>query len=131
MARGVCAISPTVRRPSRCSCSAVFSPTPHSAPTGSGCRYSIVCAAGTTSSPSGLHRDDASLATNLVAATPTEQVIRCSCSTWARIRRAISVGLPSRRTAPETSRKASSRLSGSTSGVTERNTSITFFDTSE
>ena len=32
----------------------------------------------TTSSPSGLARVEASLATNLVPATPTEQVIPCS-----------------------------------------------------
>ena len=32
--------SPTVRMPSRCSCSAVRAPTPHSAVTGSGCRKS-------------------------------------------------------------------------------------------
>ena len=35
---GVFAMSPTVRRPSRVSSFSVFSPTPHSAPTGSGCR---------------------------------------------------------------------------------------------
>ena len=34
--------------------------------------------AGTTSSPSGLQRPEASLATNLVDATPTEQVMPCS-----------------------------------------------------
>ena len=86
--------------------------------------------AGTTSSPSGLARAEASLATNLVEATPTEQVIRCSSATRARIGRADGGGLPSRRTEPATSRKASSRHSGSTSGVTGAKTSITPAETS-
>ncbi len=75
-------------------------------------------ACGTTSRPSGLHRAEAILATNLLGATPTEQVMPCCCQTSARIRAAMAAGGPSRRSAPETSRKASSRASGSTSGVT-------------
>ena len=75
---GVWARSPTVCRPRRCRTSCVFSPTPHSAPTGSGCRKATTSSAGTTSRPSGLHRADASLATNLLLATPTEQVMPCS-----------------------------------------------------
>ena len=37
----------------------------------------------------------------------------------------MDVGEPSRRSAPETSRKASSRLSGSTSGVMEEKIAMT------
>ena len=74
---------------------------------------------GTTSRPSGLQRVEASLATNLVLATPTEQVMPCCSATWRRISWPISAGRPSRRSAPETSRNASSRASGSTSGVIE------------
>ena len=51
---GVFAMSPTVRSPSRSSSSSVFSPTPHSAATGSGCRKATTSAAGTTSMPVGL-----------------------------------------------------------------------------
>ena len=127
---GTCARSATVRSPSRWSDSSVFSPTPHSAPTGSRCRKVTVSSRGTTSSPSGLARPEASLATNFVAATPTEQVIRCSSATRSRSSRAISAGGPSRRTAPATSRKASSRLSGSTAGVTDRKISMTPRETS-
>ena len=55
----------------------------------------------------------------------TEQVICCSSSTLALISSAICRGGPSRRSAPETSRNASSREIGSTSGVTDLNTAIT------
>ena len=75
-------------------------------------------------------RAEASLATNFVAATPTEQVICCSSATRLRMRVAIAAGLPSRRTAPATSRNASSRLSGSTYGVIDRKISITPRETS-
>ena len=81
--------------------------------------------AGTTSRPSGLQRAEASLATNLVLATPTEQVIPCSSSTVARTHSPTWRAPPRRRAAPDTSRNASSSDSGSTSGVTDRNTSIT------
>ena len=53
----------------------------------------------------------------------------CSSATRARIDSAISAGDPSRRTAPLTSRNASSIDSASTSGVTWRNISITEVDT--
>jgi hypothetical protein len=76
-----------------------------------------------------LHRADASFATNLVLATPTEQVTPCSSSTVARIHSPIWRGDPSRRAAPRTSRKASSSEIGSTSGVTERKTSMTPWET--
>ena len=81
--------------------------------------------------PSGLQRVEASLATNLVVATPTEQVMPCSSDTRSRISAPISAGRPRRRTAPATSRNASSRDSGSTSGVIERKISITPAETWE
>lgn len=84
----------------------------------------------TTSSPSGLERVEASLATNLVPATPTEQVMPCSSNTRARMCSPMATGSPSRRPEPETSRNASSRLSGSTSGVIVRNSAITDRETS-
>ena len=118
-----------MRSPSRVSASSVFSPTPHSALTGSGCRNSTTRSTGTTMSPSGLARDEASFATNLVPATPTEQVTPCSSWIRARMCSAIVVGEPSRRTVPATSRKASSSDSGSTSGVTERKTAMTLSET--
>jgi hypothetical protein len=77
-----------------------------------------------------LARVEASLATNLVEATPTEQVMPCSSWTRSRICSAITAGGPSRRTAPETSRNASSRLSGSTTGVTSRKIAMTRRETS-
>jgi len=64
---------------------------------------------------------EASLATNLVVATPTEQVRPYCSRTLALISRAMAAGGPSRRMAPLTSRNASSWDSGSTSGVTSRN----------
>jgi hypothetical protein len=77
-----------------------------------------------------LHRVEASLATNLVLATPTEQVMPWLSATRARISRPISAGRPMSRWAPATSRNASSRLIGSTSGVTDRKMSMTRRDTS-
>ena len=49
----------------------------------------------------------------------------------ARMYSPISAASPSRRPAPDTSRKASSMLSGSTSGVIDRNNAITDRETSE
>ncbi|GAB3891909.1 hypothetical protein GCM10027612_38560 [Microbispora bryophytorum subsp. camponoti] len=103
---------------------------PHRAATGSGCRNSTTRSAGTTSRPSGLHSREASLATNFVLATPTEQVMPCRSATWARIIRAMAAGLPSLRRAPPTSRNASSEAIGSTSGVTALKISMTPRDTS-
>jgi hypothetical protein len=76
-----------------------------------------------------VRRADASLATNLQLATPTEQLMPCWSRMLARISSAILAGGPSRLMAPETSRKASSRASGSTSGVTDRKTAMTSLDT--
>ncbi len=71
----------------------------------------------------------ASLATDTEAATPTEQVIRCSSWMTARSCSAICNGEPSRLVAPRTSRNASSSEIASTSGVTLRKFSITAVDT--
>jgi hypothetical protein len=65
---------------------------------------------------------------NLVEATPTEQVIPCSSAIVSRIRWAIWRGVPNRRRAPDTSRNASSRDSGSTIGVTLANTAMTAWE---
>ena len=60
-----------------------------------------------------------------VLATPTEHGSRCSSAILDRISSAIWRGLPSRRPAPATSRNASSKDSGSTSGVIEAKTAMT------
>ncbi|NIH84264.1 hypothetical protein FHX45_001157 [Amycolatopsis granulosa] len=74
---------------------------------------------------------EASFATNFTEATPTEQVMPCSARTRPRISAAMPAGVsPSRRNAPPTSRNASSRLSGSTRGVSSRKIAMTPFDTS-
>ena len=89
----------------------------------------MISSGGTTTTPSGLARRLASLATDTEAATPTEQVIPCSSWMVARSRSAISTGVPSRRPDPRTSRNASSRESTSTSGVTRRKFSRTEAET--
>jgi hypothetical protein len=63
---------------------------------------------------------DASLAISFVGATPTEQATPISSRTSRRIRWPIAGGVPNSRTAPATSRNASSSAIGSTSGVTDR-----------
>ncbi len=78
--------------------------------------------------PSGLHPSEASLATNFVDATPTEQVTPTSRSTSARIFAAIAAGGPNSEVAPPTSRKASSSEIGSTSGVWASSTSRNRFE---
>jgi hypothetical protein len=67
---------------------------------------------------------------NFVGATPTEQVRPSVPATLARMASAMAADRPSRRFAPATSRNASSRESGSTSGVTSRKMSMTCADTS-
>ena len=118
-ASGVCAMSPTVRRPSRASDLPGLLPHP---PQG-GDRQRVqevehLRRPGRRAARPACTAADASLATNLQLATPTEQVRPCWSRMLARISSAISVGRPSRRMAPETSRNASSSDSGSTSGVT-------------
>ena len=118
-------MSATVCSPSRTSASSVLSPTPHRAPTGSCCTKATTSSRGTTTMPSGLASPEASFATNLVGATPTEQVMPCSSWMVSRMSWPIRAGLPSRRTDPDTSRKASSSDNGSTTGVMVSKVAIT------
>ena len=111
--------------PCACSFSAVFTPTPQSRRTGSGCRNASSRSGGTSSSPSGLASWLATLARNLVRAMPTVMGSPTRSRTCARSRAAISTGVPDTRHRPDTSRKASSTDSGSTTGVVSWNTSNT------
>jgi hypothetical protein len=65
------------------------------------------------------------LATNLVGATPTEQVTPCSSAMVSRICWPMVAGEPRRRTALATSRKASSSDRGSTKGVIDSKVAMT------
>ena len=65
----------------------------------------------------GLAALEASLASSLQRATPTEQQSSRSLATRARMASAICELVPNKRWLPETSRKASSRAIGSMSGV--------------
>jgi hypothetical protein len=76
-----------------------------------------------------LARREASLASWVVSATPTEQVTRCSSKIRIRRYSPIWAGDPNRRSDPDTSRKASSIDNVSTLGVMLRNVSITADDT--
>ncbi len=96
---------------------AVFSPTPHSRAIGSGARNASSSPSGTTTSPSGLRRSEAILATSFVLATPTEAVSPTSARTSSLIRRAIVGPSPNSAIDPVTSRNASSIEIGSTAGV--------------
>ena len=89
----------------------------------------MISSGGTTTTPSGLARRLASLATEIEAATPTEQLIPCSSWIVARSCSAICRGGPSRRVEPRTSRNASSSETTSTCGVTRRKFSITAEET--
>ena len=83
---GVLAMSPTVRRPSRGSSSSVFSPTPHSAPTGSGCRKATTSCGGDDEQAVGLAPGRGELGDELACSRrPTEQVMPCSSATRSRI----------------------------------------------
>ena len=104
---------------------AVFSPTPHSRPIGSGARNATSSPAGTTTSPSGLRRSEAILATSLVPATPTEAVSPTSARTSSLIRRAMAGPSPNSAAEPVTSRNASSIEIGSTCGVKRRRIDMT------
>ena len=109
----------------------VLDPTPHRAPTGSRLRKSRVAPAGMRSSPSGLAWDEASLATNLVEAMPTDAGTPTRRRTSVRIHLPMVTGEPKRRRAPLTSRKASSMLTFSRTGVTSARTDMTWAETSE
>ena len=119
------ATSPTVVIPRLRSFPAVTGPTPQSRSTGSGWRKASSPSGGTTSRPSGLATPLATLARNLVLATPTVIGRPTRSRTSARSRAAISEGVPETRPIPRTSRNASSIDSPSTSGVVCSNTSNT------
>src|SRR5690625_6586992 len=85
----------------------------------------MVAEAGINMRPSGFACVEASLATIGLAATPTEQVIECSCATWRRMYRAISTGEPHVFNTPSVFRYASSIETASTSGEISRKRFIT------
>ena len=109
---------------SRSACWA-FGPTPHSRLTGSGARNAASWPGGTTTSAFGLRRSEATLAHSLLLATPTLTTSPASSSTRDLIWRAIASPSPKAAALPVTSRKASSRLIGSTSGVYDLKMPIT------
>ena len=121
-ASGRLATSPTVVIPRSWSFRAVTAPTPHSRSTGSGWRNVSSASGGTTSRPSGLATALATLARNLVRATPTVIGSPTRSRTSRRSATAISVGVPETLRRPPTSRNASSIDSPSTSGVVSSNT---------
>ena len=73
----------------------------------------------------GFAASDASLASIFEGATPTEHVSPSRARTSSRMRWPTVAPSPWARRAPVTSRNASSRLIGSTSGVNDRKISIT------
>jgi hypothetical protein len=85
-----------VRIPSSPSRDSMTLPTPGMRATGSGSRKASTSPGCTTDRPSGLRASDASLARNLLGATPAEAVSRSSSRTWARIAfaTAVAVGSP-------------------------------------
>ena len=99
-------------------------PTAHRPAGGAG--TTITRSAGTTSSPSGLHRVRGELGDELRGGHTDRAGDALLVVDLGPDRARRSRGrLPRRRRAPATSRKASSRLSGSTSGVIERKISMT------
>ena len=115
-----------MRTPYSRSAGAVFSPTPHSRAIGSGARNVASSPGGTTTSPSGLRRSDAILATSFVVATPDGGRQPDLVGDRRLDRGGRSLG-PSPNSArdPVTSRKASSIEIGSTSGVNRRRIAMT------
>ena len=85
VASGVCAMSPPCAGPAGPAPARSARPRPTAPPPAAGAGSRASRRRGTTSSPSGLHRADASLATNLRRRTPTEQVMPCCSATVARI----------------------------------------------
>src|SRR5690606_26316874 len=81
-------------------------------------RYALVTWRGTTTRPMGYAMREAKFVMKLVAAEMTVDAISVSSITRGWGRTAITAGCPTAALAPETSRKASSMLSGSTRGVT-------------
>ncbi len=101
---------------------ALFSPTPHSASTASGCRNAVSSASASSSSPSGFAARLAILASSRVRAAPTVTASPTSCRTSLRSRAAIARAVPEIRSRPRTSRNASSSESPSTTGAVRSNT---------
>ena len=124
-ASGRWAMSPMVSTPRACSLAAVLAPMPHIRSTGSAWRKASSRPLGTTSNPSGLDTALATLARNLVRATPTLIGRPTRSRTAPRRRTAISAGVPAVRHSPLTSRNASSIEMPSTNGVVSSNTSNT------
>ena len=122
---GSAARSPIVRTPWSASAARVCSPTPHRRVIGSGREERRLLAGRTTTSPSGLRRSEATLATSFVVATPTLAVSPTSSRTAALIRRAIASGGPNSASDPATSRNASSIETCSRSGVKRPRISMT------
>ncbi len=116
-ARSNCRTSANVRIADRRSFSAVFGPTPHIRPIGSGSRIASAFSGEITVSPSGFSMSLASFARNLLNETPTLAVSPPVASRIpAFIRRATFTGSPSSRSVPVRSRNASSTLTGCTTG---------------
>ena len=114
---GVCARLPMVSMPSRSRMAPVLPPTPQRAPTGRPCRNSTAASLGMRRRPSGLACEEAILATDLVAAMPTDAGRPTASRMRVRMRRAMWVGEPRRRREPATSRNASSMETCSRAGV--------------
>ncbi len=86
--------SPTVAMPCACSLAAVTAPTPHSLPTGSGCRNASSSPGATSSSPSGLASPLTIFASSFVVAIPTLSGRPTRSRTLRRSATAISRGEP-------------------------------------
>ena len=109
--------SPTVAMPSARSACSVTRPTPQRRETGSGARNSAVVPGGTQTRPSGLPRSEAIFAAILQSAIPAETTSPVPARTSRFTAAAMASGAPCSARLAVTSRKASSRESGSTSGV--------------
>ncbi len=106
-----------VPMPTRRSASSVTRPTPHSRETGRGARNAATPPGGTSTRPSGLPRSVAIFAASFTSAIPAETASPQLARTSALIARAMSAPAPWSARLAVTSRNASSRDSGSTSGV--------------
>ncbi len=106
-----------VRMPRSCNRFSVTLPTPQIFETGNGASISTLFASVMTVSPSGLFKSDASLAKNLLGATPTEAVSPVWAWISALMLFAIVRASPNFLVAPVTSRNASSTETGCTNGV--------------
>ena len=107
----------------------VTGPTPKMRLTASGRRKSDTSPGCTTTSPSGLSRSEAILATCLLGATPTETTRSSSRRILSLSDRATCSGVPCKRSVPVMSTKASSSDRGSTSGEKLPRIAITWAET--